>query len=109
MLEADVCPSVNSIYQRHVKTGRDNGFHDRTMLFSTLVSFYRMSKLPAHQQAYKDNPKPNGSWIANMSDPRHYHVKDGIGPVSINPGKSSSIKLRKVTHVVLKRRLSVTF
>ena len=36
-----------------------------------------------------------------MSDPRHYHVKDGIGPVSIDPGKSSSIKLRKVTHVVL--------
>ena len=59
--------------------------------------------------AYKNNPKSNGSWIANMSDPWHYRVKDGIGPVSIDQGKSSSIKLRKVTHVVSERRLSVTF
>jgi len=68
-----------------------------------------MSKLPAQKQAYKNNPKPNGSCIANMGDPRHYHVKDGIGPVSIDPGKCSSIKLQKVTHVVLERRLFVIF
>jgi len=44
--EAVVSPGINFVDQRHVKTRRDNGFHDFTMLSAPLVGPARKGMPP---------------------------------------------------------------